>query len=317
MSIRKYKIVYRAYNFFKRGELKHNIPLYKKYGLKKKYFSSVSSEDFRQLDSPLNIYDAQDSSIAMPSNEVFNSLESEIKSSLLSWSKNGYVILKNFFSEQDVDLCNEEINALIESKKVKFRYGSKIMFAFHHSKLLKSMGEDERLIKILNLIMGKKVELFQSINFLKGSQQKTHSDSIHMTTFPYGNLIAVWVALEDITADSGPLNYYPGSQKLPYVMNREFGNIGTKHKLGAKNYNHYEDHIEGMLEKSDLKKDIFIAKKGDVLIWHANLLHGGEKVLDENSTRKSMVFHYYCEGSICYHEITQRPTLKPKVKPIS
>ena len=165
-------------------------------------------------------------------------------------------------------------------------------------------------MKVLRLLLNKKVDLFQSINFLEGSQQRTHSDSIHMSTFPYGNLIAVWVALEDITLESGPLHYYPGSHKLPYVMNREFDNVGTKFKLGNKTYVDYEDHIEKVVEENRFEKQVFNAKKGDVLIWHANLLHGGEPVLDKKSSRKSMVFHYYSEECICYHEVSQRPTLK-------
>jgi hypothetical protein len=46
-----------------------------------------------------------------------------------------------------------------------------------------------------------------------------------------------------------------------------------------------------------------------MMIWHANLFHGGEPHLDKSKTRKSVVFHYFDENSICYHEITQRPAL--------
>lgn len=311
--MRKYKITYQIFNFFFKNQLSYNIPIYKKYGLNKKYFSSISSEDFRGLKSDLNVHDLKDSQTEMPNNLSFKSLEPHLKKSLLSWSKNGYTILDNFFSENEIDACNEEIETLLKNNKVKFRYGNKVMFAFHHSKIIKKMGTDKKLLDLLNIILGKKVELFQSINFLNGSQQRTHSDSIHMTTFPYGNLVAIWVALEDVKLESGPLHYYPGSHKLPYVMNRDYGNIGTKYKLGPKSYTDYENHIEEVLVKNKLKKEIFLAKKGDVLIWHANLFHGGEKVIDKAITRKSMVFHYYSIDSICFHEITQRPTLKRKL----
>jgi ectoine hydroxylase-related dioxygenase (phytanoyl-CoA dioxygenase family) len=52
-----------------------------------------------------------------------------------------------------------------------------------------------------------------------------------------------------------------------------------------------------------------IAKKGDVLIWHANLVHGGAPILNPALTRKSMVVHYYANDVIKYHEITERPSL--------
>jgi hypothetical protein len=35
-------------------------------------------------------------------------------------------------------------------------------------------------------------------------------------------------------------------------------------------------------------------------------------VTNENSSRKSLVTHYFCKGDIiCYHEITQRPAILP------
>ena len=310
MSLRNYKITYQIFNFFNKKKLKHNLPLFKKHGIRKKYYSSLSSEDFRQLEAKPNIHDQVDSAINLPKNDAFLALEERFKTPLLSWSKNGYAILENFFSEEEVAACNTEIDTLLQEGKVKFKYNNKIMFAFHKSSLINNMGTNEKMNSVLKTILGKKASLFQSINFLTGSQQNTHSDSIHMTTFPYGNLIAVWVALEDISIDSGPLHYYPGSHKLPYVMNREYDNLGSKHKLGPKTYKDYEKHIAGIIEETKLKKEVFLAKKGDILIWHANLLHGGEQLIDSNSTRKSMVLHYYCEDAICYHEITQRPSLK-------
>lgn len=171
------------------------------------------------------------------------------------------------------------------------------------------MGKDERLIQILSSLINTKAILFQSINFLQGSEQHTHSDSIHMTTFPLGRLVAVWVALEDITVENGPLHYYPGSHKLPYYLNSDYKNEGSKWMIGDKSYEEYEKMIEQKTTESKFKKETFLAKKGDILIWHANLFHGGEPHTNKQKTRKSMVFHYFGEDAICYHEITQRPAL--------
>ena len=30
-------------------------------------------------------------------------------------------------------------------------------------------------------------------------------------------MCGVWIALEDVDPDEGPLSYYPGSPRLPYV----------------------------------------------------------------------------------------------------
>lgn len=164
-------------------------------------------------------------------------------------------------------------------------------------------------MKILRLLLGDEAVLFQSINFLKGSEQETHSDSIHMTTYPLGRLIAAWVALEDIDESNGPLHYYPKSHLLPYYLNSDYSNEGNKWLIGDKSYDEYEKMIQDKIRESGLEKKTFAARKGDILIWHANLFHGGDPHTDRNRTRKSMVLHYFGRNAICYHEITQRPAL--------
>ena len=96
-------------------------------------------------------------------------------------------------------------------------------------------------------------------------------------------------------------------------MNEDFGNNSSGLMLGNREYADYTNRIQEVVAENGLKKEVFYAKKGDLLIWHANLLHGGEPMEDKNSTRKSMVFHYYSRDAICFHEITERPTLKPRL----
>ena len=306
--LKKSKLSYSIYNFFRKSKLKHNIPLYKKYGINKKYYASISSLDFEKLDKQVNLFDKTDSRIELPKNMGFQKLDKGMQEKLLPWSEKGYVVLDAFYSNEEVDAINTEVDRLIKTKKASWRY-NRILFANKVSNLINNTGTNKKLTTVLSLLLGKEVRLFQSLNFIQGSQQKAHSDFIHMTTFPKGNLIAVWIALEDTTLENGLLHYYPGSHKLPYILNNDFDNVGTKYKLGDKTYGDYEDKIEEIIQQKKLEKEVFLAKKGDLLIWHANLLHGGEPVLDKNSTRKSMVFHYYAKDVICYHEITQRPTL--------
>jgi len=63
------------------------------------------------------------------------------------------------------------------------------------------------------------------------------------------------------------------------------------------------------VRKKDLRPKYFLPKKGDLLVWHANLLHGGEPIHDPSLTRKSMVIHFYAKDVIKYHEITERPAV--------
>lgn len=308
--IRRLKPAYALYNFFKKSELEYNVRLYEKYNINKKYYSSISSADFEHLgEKQSHLKDL--TTEELKANPFFNKLSDEYQKALLDWSDNGFVVLRNFLNEDQVQEVNDEVERLLINKEIEAKYGgTKIMFSFRISDIVKNIGEDSQLKSILELLMNREVDLFQSINFIPPSRQRTHSDSIHMSTYPYGGMIAVWIALEDVTVDQGPLHYYPGSQKLPYVMNKDYNNQGNALTLGTRTYKDYEDHIGKMIEEKQLKKKVFLANKGDLLIWHANLLHGGEPA-EPNVTRKSLVFHYYAKDVICYHEVTQRPTLKP------
>ncbi|WP_228448049.1 MULTISPECIES: phytanoyl-CoA dioxygenase family protein [unclassified Chryseobacterium] len=293
------------YNLFKKSKLKHNIPLYKKYGINKSYFSSISSKDFAHLpQTQRSITEEKLSSTAF-----FKSLSEENKENALQYDDNGYMIIKNFISPETAENINVEIEKLIKDGTLKFLYGGKLMFAIHHSEIIRNIGDDKNLLEFLSVLLDGQAKLFQSINFINGSQQKTHSDSIHMTTFPLGGLLGVWIALEDVDENNGALHYIPGSHKLPYFLNSDYDNEGTALKIGKKSYKAYEEFLENKVQELGLKKEVFRAKKGDMLIWHANILHGGEPHTDKNRTRKSLVYHFFDENSVCYHEVTQRPAL--------
>lgn len=307
--IRSFKVAYIISNLFNYKRLQHNAPLYKKYGLKKWLISPISSKDFKNLPpQPKPWLDEQSLKDIAATDSDFQSFSPKIQESLLHWSETGYAILQGYFAKE-ADKINEEINNGLKTGKYQFKYGNKIMFALHQSELINGVGNKPEMLKILSFLMGKEARCFQSINFIEGSKQRAHSDIVHMTTFPEGYLIAIWIALEDIKEEQGALFYYPGSHKLPYILNEDFDNGSSYFRLGANAYRVYEDKVASVIAAHKLQKKVLEAKKGDVLIWHANLLHGGGAISKPGSTRKSMVFHYYAEDVICYHEITQRPTL--------
>ncbi|MEO7443963.1 MAG: phytanoyl-CoA dioxygenase family protein [Ferruginibacter sp.] len=304
---RRLKLTYIIYNFFNRKKLLHNVRVYKQLGLKKSYYAPVSSVTFKDLDDQ-KIPSAPDAQ-SLAASTLYNSLDDVSKQSLLDFTTQGYAVIRNYLTPGKVEAVNIEIEKLLSEKAVAFTNSNKIMFAFHQSVVLKNLGEDKCLLEVLSSLVQGKVKLFQTINFLMGSEQHTHSDSIHMTTYPLGGLLGVWIALEDIDIDNGPLHYYPGSHLLPYYLNEDYHNAGNFFFLGGKGYAAYEKMIEEKIQEFNLQKTVFTAKKGDVLIWHSNLFHGGEQHSNKNKTRKSMVLHYFADNRVCYHEISQRPAL--------
>ncbi|MFD1469416.1 phytanoyl-CoA dioxygenase family protein [Hymenobacter caeli] len=305
---RRLKLSYAVYNLFQRRRLVHNVPVYKKLGLNKRYFSPVSSRDFAHLPPPV-VGAGPALAQRLAACPAFGAVGAAGQASLLRFEADGFAVLPGFFSPEAVDGINADLAQLIDRRQIGLRYGNKFMFAFRQSARIRHAGEASGLRDLVSALLGHEAQLFQSINFLRGSEQHTHSDSIHMSTYPLGGLAAAWVALEDITPDNGPLHYFPGSHALPYYLNADYQNEGTAWLIGDKDYSAYERFIAGRVAALGLQKEVFLARKGDVFIWHANLLHGGEPHRDKALMRRSMVFHYFSPAHVCYHEITQRPAL--------
>lgn len=306
--LRKLKFNYVLANVFNQKSLKHNQSQYEKLGLKKSVLLPVSSEDFKHLPDERPWIDVDFDREVYESKLNALPIQDSYKQALKDFPDNGFVVLKGFLTEEEVELVNQEIDRLIDDKVVDFNFtGRKVMFAFEHSEHIAKMITKVELLKTLSFLVGRKVHPFQTINFIEPSEQNPHSDSIHMTTYPLGFMNAAWFALEDISMDAGPIEYYPGSHKLPYILNPTFDHGGNKFRIGENAYGEYEKTIQNLIAEHQLKPSYFDAKKGDVLIWHGNLIHGGSKRKNPKLTRKSMVCHYFAEDVVCYHELTQRP----------
>lgn len=163
------------------------------------------------------------------------------------------------------------------------------------------------LLRLADLFFGRRTVPFQTIMGHKGSSQAPHSDAIHMTTYPLGFLAAAWLPFEDIDPSSGPLEYYPKSHRLlPYLFSKDVGLAPVEFKKeGYRIYSErYEPAVRRYLEAYGVERKIFTPKKGDVLFWHANLVHGGAPREDLKRSRKALVCHYFAEGAVTYHDLS-------------
>ncbi|HEX5754721.1 MAG TPA: phytanoyl-CoA dioxygenase family protein [Archangium sp.] len=156
---------------------------------------------------------------------------------------------------------------------------------------------------------------FQSLSFEVGSQQAIHQDTAYVVTASPLEFAGVWIALEDIQEGSGELSYYEGSHRLPEY---DFG-AGTKHwDVGRDGHEIHDRFLRYLHEESKargLPLRRFRPKKGDALIWHADLAHGGSPLthLDPAVTRRSLVTHL-CPVDVDPHYYSWAPERRTKVK---
>ncbi len=228
------------------------------------------------------------------------------------WMRDGYVICKGFYDHALLDstwaayeqaIVDGEVKPPPETMFEGDTLPGRVSNPHFAVPAVDRMLFEPRMGRLVSLLMGAKAAPFQTIIGHKSSQQLAHSDSIHMTTYPQGYLAANWVAFEDIHPDSGPLKYYPGSHRLPYLLSDD---LEIPVEMGYGGYNRiYEPAIQKLIAEHALQPKIFLPKKGDVLLWHANLLHGGSPVNGAvHPSRKALVCHFFAQGCTCYHDLT-------------
>lgn len=227
------------------------------------------------------------------------SLSREEEALARQYHKQGFLHLKGFIPHQEVAHLLKELEQDFGNR---FSYEEpRASELWKESEAVKRLATYPAIAELLEKLYERKPIPFQTLNFKYGSRQKPHSDTIHFSSLPQRFMCGVWVALEDVDANNGSLTYYPGSHKLEITDYTAFQKDFERHtvKTVKEDYiNYYEPYIQQKMKANGLEAKTLTAKKGDVLIWAANLVHGGLPVVDKTRTRWSQVTHYYFEDCL-------------------
>lgn len=222
-------------------------------------------------------------------------LDSDTKEKVRFFSENGYLVI-----DPKIEQFDQISSTIIQTLAKEQSTDSRVLDSWGYVPETKYLASCPAILKWLEILYGRQPIPFQTLNFKHGTQQATHSDLVHFNSFPQRFMAGVWFALEDVDSENGPLHYYPKSHKLPVY---ELHDIGLK-KSSLKNrndqYSQYEVFVQNLMNKLKFDKKTVHMKKGEALIWAANLFHGGDPIRDSSRTRHSQVTHYYFENCRYY-----------------
>ena len=234
------------------------------------------------------------------------SLSDSERTLLWQYNTRGYVVVDLGLTDDFINRLMARIYHSVEKSTVKTQEGGyhysespRVFEAWKDNPYVLALAKHEKILSTLKLLYQKNPIPFQTINFIKGSNQPLHQDSIHFYTEPQRWMAGVWVALEDITEDNGALEIVPYSHKLPHY---DFASINLppqKYGEQFEAYAEYENFLKQLVPALGLKKEKWLGKKGQAIIWASNLLHGGAEIVDAAATRHSQAIHYYFED--CKH----------------
>ena len=224
----------------------------------------------------------------------------------LELHQRGYAVFD--FPDDDLDSRIERIKANLAP-----RYGAdfadpesdktigerRVQDAWQFDNDVHAIAANAGVIALLGKLYGRPAFPFQTLNFPVGTQQAAHSDIVHFSSQPEKFMCGVWLAMEDVSADAGPLFYYPGSHRWPVMSNMLVGRKGFGESLNSAQ-DPYEKAWEALCKAQGAEPQTFLARKGQALIWSANLLHGGSLQTDPRLTRWSQVTHYYFDDCMYY-----------------
>jgi hypothetical protein len=238
----------------------------------------------------------------------------------ISFHDNGYCVVALSTSEwlARIDGVMEDLQPRLEADLKLWECGEsgppRLQDGWIDHDSIRALALEPVVLDLLRHLYGREPFAFQTLNFAVGSEQHFHSDAVHFHSYPHGFMCGVWIALQDVQTESGPLIYFPGSHRLPYLSARSL-NLDRDAVMDEPHpQRFFEPSWQQAVNEQAFEKQQFLPKRGEVLIWHANLLHGGEPVQDRSSRRWSQVNHYYfanclyttpmrnfsaCEGGTC------------------
>lgn len=232
-----------------------------------------------------------------------------------AWERDGYLVLKRFFDDRAVDAVNDVLddewthrrrpdNPLVidalegpgGERRLYFRdvpddartRPYKLNDLYLTRQEVRELVLDARLVRVLTELLGGAPAVCNSLNFEWGSQQEFHFDTYYMPGPCPGGLVVTSICLEHVHPDAGPVRYYPGSHAIPPYR---FSHGGVRAVADEMD----DARAFAMREVDDraLSAEPFLGRKGDVLIWHEQLYHGGGPIIDRAQTRRSLVTHYW------------------------
>jgi ectoine hydroxylase-related dioxygenase (phytanoyl-CoA dioxygenase family) len=156
------------------------------------------------------------------------------------------------------------------------------------------LAKNPEIMRILDFIFGREATVHTSLTFQYSTMQWLHRDAPYFHTFPAGQFVGVWTALQDIDPKSGPLSYVPGSHRKIFdqhaYYNEALSRTGDPAQARAEALSRYQNEVN-VFGETLAPRTYAVLRTGDVGLWHPELIHGGSPAENPRLKRHSMVVH--------------------------
>jgi hypothetical protein len=236
---------------------------------------------------------------------------------LLAFMRDGYIVIKDAIPEELLVRARHDLdkaylggfrNLLFECRNVSEKLGAwnprmnefpaKALDVHWFSPDIRSLIFAPKITAFLHVLFESRPLASQSLGFLRGSAEPPHQDSAYVPYTLQRNFVASWIALEDVEEGAGELVYFPGGHRLPdFLYSGDCKSVSEAQRTGAPgeyvstDVARHARELPARCRTSGSSEQKFLANRGDILIWHADLPHSTKQVSSAR-TRKSVMTHY-------------------------
>lgn len=221
------------------------------------------------------------------------------------WRDNGYLILRNFIPHDVIDAyCKVR-------EKIPAPGGWDDETPYMGIEEIRNLCLYRPLVDKLNSLIGEEMVMNLNLTGWKTTQRDWHQDDYLNPDEVRGRYVACWFALDTITPDSGPFQFVPGTHQWPHIKKSKILNFVPEEVRETRAWPIHSERVltpffEEMIAKENLTKVDFTAEKGDVLIWHARLLHRGTVAKNPDRLRKAIITHYTALDAMKHYGAVER-----------
>ena len=149
----------------------------------------------------------------------------------------------------------------------------------------------KRISRFLTLVFDTKPVACQQLLFQRSNGHRVHQDTSVVAVEDPMLMAATWIALQDVVEGSGELAFYDKSHRLPHYLFKD----GTKRmNFDDDDQDLYVAELDAACRRESMTYERFLAKKGDVFFWTADLVHRSHpRTLPDDTSRLSCVTHYH------------------------
>jgi phytanoyl-CoA dioxygenase PhyH len=209
-------------------------------------------------------------------------VESTLDDECRHWRESGDLLLPGVLPHELIDRYVERF------EQYHCLAGFQTPTPYEHVVELRDLALHPPVVERINKLIGEEMVLHLNLTGWISTERNWHQDDYLNSPDINGWYLAVWMALDDIAPDCGPFQFIPGSHRWPVLRQERVRALMTAEQKAEDaadpnaawaifTQERVAAAVECRREELHLPYETFLAKKGDVLIWHACLHHRGSQ----------------------------------------